>query len=287
MKILSRYLLLLGLFLVAILPGLGQSLTAERILEKNLDAIAPITLRQQLKTLFAGGVSAFTSKIPIVKGGGRVVVISDADDLYFLMSLNSKEYPFEKIGMFGEKVDLPFITAGQRSVLGAFLNEHPRILSNNLFCGSMSMRWISKLQADKDIKLKTNGTKKINGRESYLVDAFLPGMGSDEFSIRLFFDSSTFQHVRTEYHRTIRIGQISVGKANQLTDAQNDLVEEFSDFRSLQGFTLPYNYKVTFKSNSNSQEYESVWGIRVANYYYNQKLASDFFTFDIKDPQRP
>lgn len=259
----------------------AQSLTPGQVLSKHLAAIGSPAKLQSLKTLFAAGRSEFESRMPIVRGGGKVVVISDPDNLYFLMSLNSKEYPFEKVGMFRDKVSLPFVTSGNRSTLGAFLAEHKRVLSDSLFCGSMSLRWVTNVATNTKLKLASAGMKKINDRQAYAIDVLM-GASSSEFKVRLFFDAETFHHVRTEYKREVPVRQITFGRQNEITDARVDLTEEFSDFKDVDGLMLPYDYKATLVSNSGSQTFTNSWGIKVVNYYLNQKLSDDFFTFDVK-----
>ncbi|MFN2502468.1 MAG: hypothetical protein ABR530_10715, partial [Pyrinomonadaceae bacterium] len=92
-----------------------------------------------------------------------------------------------------------------------------------------------------------------------------------------------FRHIRSEYRREVKAGPAVFGQQNQTASARLDLTEEFSDFKEVDGYTFPYTYKVTFTSNSNSQWYENSWGVRVSMYSYNQKLAPDFFTFDVKN----
>jgi hypothetical protein len=268
-----------GLFFANIAGA--QKLTPEEILSKHLAAIGSPAKLQSLKTLFAAGRSEFESRTPIVRGGGKAVVISDPDNLYFLMSLNSKEYPFEKIGMFRDKVSLPFITSGSRSTLGAFLVEHSRVLSDSLFCGTMSLRWITNVASNTKLKLASAGQKKINGRGTHVIEVLM-GASTGEFKVRLFFDSETFRHIRTEYNRVVPVQQPKFGRQNELADARVDVTEEFSDFKDVDGLMLPYDYKVTLVSNSGSQTYSNSWSIKVVNYYLNQKLADDFFTFDVK-----
>jgi hypothetical protein len=260
----------------------AQSLTANEILAKHLDSIGTKEKREFLKTLFAAGVSEFTSTAPAVKGGGKAVVVSDPGNLFFVMSLNSREYPFEKVGAFKNKVSLPFINAGTRSLLGSFLNEHPSILLDSLFCGSMSLRWITDV-ADKKLKMKAAGMKKIDGKQTYAIEVLSSEQGSDDFKVRLYFDAQNFRHIRSEYRRDIKIGRIVFGQQNQIADAKLALTEEFSDFKEVDGLTFPHMYKLNFTSNSNSQMYENSWGIRVGAYYINQKLTDDFFSFDVKD----
>ncbi len=261
----------------------GQDLTSDQVLSKHLESIGTREKRDVLKTLFVAGLSEFESRNPVVKGGGRAVVVSDANNLYFAMSLNSREYPFEKIGAFGSNISLPFINSGTRSLLGSFLNGHPKILSDSLFCGAMSLRWIVDVAEKRKLKMRSGGVKNIEGRSMHVLDVLSTTSGAEDFKIRLFFAADNFRHVRSEYRRKVQAGRIIFGQQNQQSDSHLDLTEEFSDFKDVDGLTLPHVYKVTFSSNSNSAEYESAWGIKIANYFFNQKLASDFFTFDTKD----
>ena len=261
----------------------SQDMTPDEVLSKHLESIGTKEKRQGLTTLLAVGTSVFESKMPTVKGGGKAVVVSDAANLYYLMSLNSRDYPFEKIGMFRDKISLPFVTAGTRSLLGSFLNEHPRVLADSLFCGSMSLRWINDVADKRKPAFRSAGKKKIEGRQTIALDVISTTKGSDDFKVRLYFDAETFRHVRSEYRREIKMGRIVMGQQNQLANSNLDLIEEFSDFKDANGYTLPHHYKVTFASNSNAQMHETSWSILVTSYYLNPKLADDFFTFDVKD----
>ncbi len=276
------------IFLVATLSLAGlvssaftQDLKPEEIVAKHLDAIGKKEIRDGLKTLMAVGVSEFESRIPQVKGGGKAIVVSNPANLFFVISLNSKEYPFEKVGYFDGKINLPFISAGQRSLLGVFLNEHGKVLSEGLFGGSMSLRWVMLAPEQRRARLKAAGVKKIEGNKLYALDYSPSGGGSDEFKIRLFFDEK-FNHVRSEYKREIQRGQGTFGQQNQQGNARIELTETFADFRTVDGLTLPYSYRVSFLSNSNTSVNENIWGIKVSQYYINQQLQPDFFTFDTK-----
>jgi hypothetical protein len=283
MNIKVKYLLPLITLLVVSQAVRSQEITAETVIAKHLDSIGSLAKRQSLKNIFAAGAGGFESKLPVIKGIGKAVIVSDPNDLYFLMGLNSREYPFEKIGIFGTKVSLPFTTGGSgRSPLGAFLAEHSGVLTDDLFCGGMSMRWIKGLADSKKLKFKYAGTRKIDGVDAHVLDILLAGGGSDDFTVRAFFNAENFHHIRTEYHRETQIGSLTFGQRNQTSNSKLDLVEEFSDFRESDGLTFPFFYRVTFRSNSATQVFETSWHIRFQGYYLNQNLASDFFTFDVK-----
>jgi hypothetical protein len=235
-----------------------------------------------MKTLMAVGVSEFEARIPVTRGGGKAVVVSDLDNLFFVISLNSKEYPFEKVGYFNGKTSLPFIAAGNRSMLGLFINEHEKVLSEGLFGGTMSLRWALADTDKRKTTMKSGGTKKVAEQKAYVLDYYPAGIGSGDFKIRLFFDVETFRHIRSEYRREVVRGQGAFGQQSQQGNAVVQLTEDFADYRTIDGLTLPHSYKVTFASNSNTTSNENIWRINVAQYYFNQKLATDFFTFDSK-----
>jgi hypothetical protein len=258
----------------------ADEITAEQVIAKHLDSIATENARKTLKTLFVTGLSSFDSRNPLIKGVGKAVVVSDPTDLYFLMSINSTNYRYEKIGAFGSTIALPFTTGNDRSLLGSFLHEHYRILSQNLFCGSMSLRWLQSIGTDKDLKLKYAGKKKFGGQLAHAINVMLTGYGTDDFIVKLFFDVENFHHIGTQYERSVPVGFTVMGSQNSQAETHLTLTEEFGDYRTVDGFTFPYSYRVKFASNA--IDAQTAWGINVANYFLNQKLAPDFFTFDIE-----
>lgn len=267
--------------LVLAITALPQNLKVEEILAKHLDSIAKPEKRAELTTFMALGISGFESRNPQVVGGGKAVVVSDPDNLLFIISLNSREYPYEKIGYFNGKPSLPFIASGSRSLLGTFVAEHESLLSSGVFGGAMTLRWNSILSEKNRSKLRSLGTKKVNGANAYVLD-FLAQTGSGEFKVKLFFDAATFRHIRTEYRREIAVGRVIFGQQNQQGSAVATLTEDFSNFHEVAGVTLPYSYEVKYVSNSSSMSNENIWSINVAEYRLNQKLQPDFFTFDAK-----
>ncbi|HMT07673.1 MAG TPA: hypothetical protein PKA82_06685 [Pyrinomonadaceae bacterium] len=273
---------IIAVFAVALLVAnniSAQKLSAEDIIAKHLAAIGTAEKRAEVKTLIAAGASEFEASSPVVKGGGKAIVVSDPNNLFFLISLNSKEYPFEKVGYFNGKVDLPFINSGKRSLLGTFLAEHSKVLSDGLFGGVLSHRWSL---AEKELpKLSAAGSKKIDDRKAYAIEYLSSDLGTD-FTVRLYFDAETFHHVRSEYRREVVPNSPRVGRQNQITNSELTLTESFSEFKSVDGLTLPHRYSVTFASNSNTSVMENTWRILVQKYIVNQALAPDFFTFDIK-----
>ncbi|HXH70086.1 MAG TPA: hypothetical protein VNI60_07140 [Pyrinomonadaceae bacterium] len=260
----------------------AQDLKVEDIVSKHLDSIGTKEKREQIKNQMAIGTSEFESKLPTRKTTGKAAIVSEAGNLLFIASLASKEYPFEKIGFFTDKISLPFVTAGTRSPLGAYINDHSRILSEGLFTGGISSKWSLLNPPLKKGKLNSAGMKKVDGRKTYVLNYYLNG-SSNEFTINLFFDAQTFQHVRTEYRHVISPREIIFGSSNaHRSGVEIAMTEEFGDFKDENGLTLPRSYKIKYLTASDKGTYEYKWGVTISQYLFNQKLAPNFFSFDEK-----
>jgi hypothetical protein len=258
----------------------SQEPTYQEVVEKHLESIGAKEARDGMKNLMIVGLSEFESINPSAKGGGRAVFVSEPDNLIVAMSFNSRDYPYEKIGFFNSKVNIPYAIAGKRSLLGAFLMEHSNILTDGLFGGTLSARWPLSLIDSKKSKIRMLGTKKIDGIEAYALEYIPSKGGSDEFSIKLYFDVSNFNHIATEYRREVRAGKITFGQQNQIASSNLVLTEHFSDFRKEEGLNLPHAYRVNFVSNSGNSVFENIWGIKAAQFRFNQTFEPGFFSFD-------
>ena len=280
MKPLSLTLFALALlFLSFSVTVKAQKLTAEEIIAKHQDSIGTKEKREAVKNRLAVGTSQFESKLPSRKTAGKAIIISEANNLFFVASFASKEYPFEKIGFFADKISLPFISAGTRSPLGAFIADHNKILSEGLLTGSISSTWNLLNSQIKKGKFDSAGTNKLDGRKVYALNYF-PSGSSSEFTVKMFFDAENFQHVRTEYRRTVTPKEATFMVLGEQTGVKIELIENFGNFKNAGGLTLPHSYKLLYLTDSNSGTYEYNWGITISQYLFNQKLDANFFTFE-------
>lgn len=260
----------------------GQEMNAEKLVEQHLNSIGTKEKRDAIKNRMAVGTSLFESKLPTKQAAGKAVVASDRSNLMFITSFNSQEYPFEKIGLFNKDISLPFVTAGARSPLGAFLADHERVLSEGLFVGTVSHGWRLLSAENLRGRLKYEGTKKIGDRKAYVLEYFPKSTGSSEFSVRLYFDGETFRHIRSEYKDQINPKQDTFGTLGRQGGVTIRLTENFDDFRTVDGITLPYSYAANYLTDSNNGLFEYNWSIKIQQYLLNQNLAPDFFTFEKK-----
>jgi hypothetical protein len=258
----------------------AQSVGTDEIVSKHIASMGGSAKLAEIKNRIVAGASEFESKFPTIKTTGKALIASDATNMMLVASFASKEYPMEKIGYFVNKANLPWVTAGARSPLGAYLADNEIILADGIFGGSMSSKWLMLNQAKRDGVLKSLGTRRIDGRKVYALEYISKGIGSQAFTIVLSFDAETFHHVRTEYRHEVSTRQDTFGQLGRQGGALLTLVESFGDFRTVDGYTFPYDYKASYRTESNSGTYEYIWGIKVGAYNLNRNLAPDFFRFD-------
>jgi hypothetical protein len=262
----------------------GQKLKAEDILAKHLESIGTKESRDKVKNRMVTGTSEFIVKVPYAKLTGKTLLVSEENNLFFLSSFNSPDYPFEKIVFFQKKVNIPFIRPGARSPLGNFLLSNSKFLSEGLLTGSISNGWFLSAQKN-DRFFSLAGTKKIDGRETYVLNYLPKGGFSSDSSIKLYFDAQTFQHLRTEFRQKILSNNYQIGILGQSAElgTSNTFVEDFRDFKNEFGLNLPHSYKAFLAVDSRVGTSEFEWKINISQYLFNQKIDAGFFSFDEKE----
>ena len=262
----------------------GQNLKVSDILAKHLESIGTKENRQRIKNRMAVGTSEFVVKIPYAKLAGKALLASEDDNLFFLSSFNSPDYPFERIGFFEKKVNIPFIKPGARSPLGNFLLSNGKFLGEGILTGSLSDLWFPLNSKIEKLNIELAGTKKIEGRETYVLSYAPKGGFSSDSSLRLYFDSENFRHLRTEFRQKIVSNNYQIGILGQSAElgTGNLLIEDFRDFKVVDELVLPHSYKVFLAIDSRVGTSEFEWNINFNQFLFNQKLDKSFFSFDEK-----
>jgi hypothetical protein len=277
----------LFLMILFISEASAQELKLDQVLSKHRESIGAVEKRKELKNMMVLGFSEFESKLPERKSVGKLAIVSNPSNMLFISSFLAESYPFEKIGLFEGKINIPFVNTGMRSPLGDFVFERPSLLQNGLFSGSMSLTWSILEDNFKKSKFKLDGTKKVDGRKAYVVDCFTAGT-SDEFKIRLFLDAETFQHIRSEYREQFS-GKAPTFPGTKPTTSETfgqingyliELTETFGEFKTFDGITLPTVYKVRYMGSSSKGTYEYEWVFKVGEVKFNQTLKEGFFAFN-------
>lgn len=268
---------LLSLLLMFALNSPAQKLSTEEIVEKHLASVAPTEMRSKFNSFIAVGdvgVSFVAPKNPSTRG--RIVFASSGDKSFVGMNLNAVDYRSEKFVYDGQNVDVEVVRLGSRSTLGNFITSNSALISDGLIGGVLSTRWAMAKFSDRRAKISSGGSKKINGADTFVLRYTPSGGGS--LDINLYFDKSTFRHVRTEYSR---ISSASIGRTADDSVRQSEsrlkLVEDFSDFKDVNGMTLPHSYLITYVISGAHGTTEIKWSSQLLEFAINQPLDDTTF----------
>lgn len=262
--------------------GDKEKLTAEEVVARHLESIGTPEDRAAAKTRVVAGTALLTLRSPgSGQNSGLSVLFSEGNKSAIAMNFKNPDYPAEKFGYDGDKLVISYLKPGTRSTLGDFMFQRAAIYKEGLFGGTLSTAWpLLNLDPSK-AKLEYAGTKKVEGREAHVL-RYLPKKGSD-VKISLFFDTETFQHVRTEYKQVVaaQMGSSQAGidsSKERQRDLHYDLEEQFSDFKQEGKVTLPHTYKVKLKlERSQGATYLADWEIVLSKFSFNQKLDATWF----------
>lgn len=127
--------------------------------------------------------------------------------------------------------------------MAAIEHKYRDMLSSGLMYNGIALYNILVNVGKDDPKFEAKGTKKVNGRQTYVVEF----KQQKAAPVRLYFDAETFMWVRTDYGRaqvTKEMGSFTNDVVNQGTgEATVDFYIETSDFREVDGIKLPFKFE--------------------------------------------
>jgi hypothetical protein len=281
---------------------------ADELVAQHLNSIASTAARADLKTRVAKGPVHFT----ILVGGagnldGKAFLVSDGNKFQFMMKLLNNDYRGEQFIFDGEKDKVAYSTARQtRSSFGDFVYVQDAGLREGLLGGVLSTAWPLLNLDERKPRLTFGGLKKIDGQELYEL-GYHPRKSSD-LEIQLFFDPQTYRHVETIYSYSISRsisgvdpsqdspaapaptgpGAVGIpGGVNAETQTARRqmtryrLQEKFSDFKTVDGVTLPTHYDLQFTQElQNGKTTLSDWDLKDLDVASN--VPVDARNFDVK-----
>lgn len=292
------FLVILVAITAAVVPSnvhAQEKLRPEEIVAKHLDSIAAAELRASVKSRIAAGPVVAILRAPgTAKYDGRGVLASDGNKNMIGVGFENAGQFQERFAYDGKDVTVGFARPGVRGYLGDFLLTHDNIIKEGLVGGTLSDAWPLLDSSDKKPKLEYRGIKKSGGKTLHEL-RYTPQGGSD-LDISLFFDTETFQHVRTEYSRVISAG-LGTGRAGdrglqrgtgtaasgavdasgQQRPTRYKMVEHFADFKKQSGMTLPHSYKVELEMDTRGGTFKGEWEFTLTDLAFNQKIPADTF----------
>ena len=255
---------------------------ADELVAQHLDSIASSAVRAGLKSRVVHGPLHFK----LVVGGsgsldGKAFLVSDGEKFQFFMKIASNDYNGERVIYDGQKDLVAFSTLRQhRSDFGEFMFVQDAVIREGLLGGALSTAWPLLSLDQRKAKISFDGLKKIDGQQLYKL-SYVPHKSTD-LRIDLYFDPETCHHVETVYSLNVSSQMTSsITASAQQVDARYFLQEKFSDFKTVDGVTLPTHYNIQFSREPQSgRTVVSQWdmpGLDVSN-----NMPVDARNFEVK-----
>ena len=265
-----------------------NKLTPAELIARHLESIGPAEVRSRVH----GIRTKSTCLLTVRQGGngqveGQAVMASQGSQNLINMTFDSADYPYESLKFDGKKFTASQFRPGYRTSLAQFFLTHDVLFKEGLVGGTLSASWSLLELQQRNPKVEYAGIKKIAARELHTLK-YAPRKGSD-LKITLFFESETFQHVRTEYEETIyatdqqRIGggggRMPSASSPRSSNARISAFEEFSDFKPEGGLNLPHTYKFNLAIQSEVRPALIDWLFNLTDFTFNPPLdAGEFST---------
>jgi len=257
----------------------------EEVVAKHLASIGPADALAAIKSRIAIGKAKAVSHSAAIRDiSGVAQFASEGDKVVLAMVFDLLDYPFEKAGYDGQKTTVALLPAtGNRTALGDFLMSQTLIFKEGLIGGTLSSAWPLLDLASNNPRLSYAGTKKIDNRQVHELK-YSPRKGGANMQISLFFDATTFQHVRTEYQYSVSSQMSSRPQASVSSAAgtpQNTdhykMVEDFSDFRSEGKLTLPHEYRIRLTIDILNSTKNLEFVINFSQFAFDQPIGIEAF----------
>jgi len=269
---------MLGLAVCSTAAGVSRS--ADEIVKQHLQSLGSPEARAAKSRV----VEASATYKLLVGGSGQIqgkaVLVSEEKKLHLLLKVNANEYRGEQFICDGERTNVAGTYADKtRSEFGEFVRTQDVMLREGLLGGVLSTAWpMLNLDARK-AKVGYEGEKKIDNRQ-LLTLSYRPKKATD-LLIFLYFDPETFRHVMTSYELTIHPTIVAPETANPRQQETRYRIEErFSDFKVVDGLTLPSHYDLRFTQELQNGFTKSLeWDITTTRVLNNVSLDPRNFQF--------
>ena len=256
----------------------GDKLKPEEIIAKNLESIGTPEARAAIQSRIIMGAAVATVRVggSGTSQGSAVLASTGEKSLVGIIFGGSQEYSNEKMAYNGKNLTHGESRPGIRTNLGGFILNHDVLFKEGLIGGVLSAAWPLYNLQERGPKLSSGGTKKIDGKEVYLVK-YEPRKGSN-LTIKLYFDAESFHHLRSEYEQMFPPPPVTRAEdAARQKETRLRLTEDFSDFKPENGLTLPHTYKMQLNFETTNQPLVQDWVVELSKFYFNQKIKDEQF----------
>jgi hypothetical protein len=193
-----------------------EEMTPEKLVEEHVKSVGrPAYLAKIQSRTFLG-----LSNVEFIQGmngarKGTSMFISEGPKLGIVMKYDDVKYPGEYFAYDGKDVTVGYMIPGQRSPIGDFIFRFNKLVKGGFVGGALTSSWPLLDIKNKNVVMKYRKTK-VEGRELHELE-YHPKTGFGDIKIRMYFDLTTFRHVRTEYKvQTSNDSSVSLTKTDSI-----------------------------------------------------------------------
>ena len=266
-----------------------EEMTAEKLVEAHVKSIgSPALLAKINSRTFFG--SADVNLILGMNGKlkGTSMFVSQGRNLAIILKLPDITYPGEYFAYDGKEVTVGHMSPGQKSPIAEFIFRFSKIMKAGFLGGTLSAAWPLLDIKNQNVEMKYRKTK-IDGQELHEI-LYQPREGFGDMKIRMYFDPTTFRHVRTEYKVQTRDDRSfktdaddnpksALGPIGEVRpDSYYTLVEKFGGFRKIGGMMFPNHYILEYSLEGSGVSFIGNYTLNVDNWSFNSlKLDQKVF----------
>lgn len=273
-------------FLWMTVGGSAKKMNADDLVALHLKAIGENLVRKNRVAQGLGTVDIRVgNKARMV---GPAMLLAEGNKLRTDIQFGHPLYNRETLVRNGEKLDIAYASPGARSRLGGTLWDFfPRLAQEGLYGGILSTDWALLELGKRRAKIRYQGLKKFEGRRLHRLE-YRPKNGVD-YRIRMYFEPETYRHVASRYRLTlppgmgrglvnIRGGAFGAG-SGPADKIRITLTETFSDFKEVDGLTLPHNYRIALNTSSIGG-FVGHWEIKIDRMMHDQRISARAFAIE-------
>ena len=239
--------MLLALLVLPATPSSAETVPVDDLIAGHLASLGPAEARDKAKARVVEG----PCRLHLVIGGsgdleGQTRLVSDGPQYRITFGFEAPDYRGESVSFQRGTVDIGFMRPGRRSDLGDFLRHYEALVREGLLGGVLSTSWPLFDVGSRKAKLKSEGTKDVEGQKRLLVH-YRMQRGQGDMQIDLYFEPDTLRHRRTVYKLIVPAimgGEIT--QSSKQKETSYHLEESFADFKEFDGLTLPTSWGLTF-----------------------------------------
>jgi hypothetical protein len=271
--------------------GSAEEWTPEKLVAAHVKSVGrPALLAKIQSRMFLG-----TSSVEFIQGmrggqKGTSMFVSQGPKLAIVMKYGDVNYPGEYFAYDGKDVTVGLINPGQRSPIGDFVFRFTKLVKGGFLGGALTSSWPLLDIKNKNVAMKYRKAK-VEGRELHELE-YHPRSGFGDLRILMYFDMTTFRHVRTEYKvhsyndssikgespdgvsPDVQMNDpdlpITTGIGQNPQDSYFSLVEKFEDYKREGGLMLPHQYILEYSDEgAGRQTFIGHWFVNIEKWAFN------------------